>query len=84
MHLLGGASNLTDNLKSLDDQWAECFARLEAMLLAKSLAVPGLNKQKSSPVRSHSLILVPVQARSLLGLGCDGYRFQPCESYHAC
>ena len=30
----------TDDLKSLDEKWAERFARLEAMLLAKSFAVP--------------------------------------------
>ena len=30
----------TEDLNSLDDKWAECFARLEAMLLAKSFAVP--------------------------------------------
>ena len=33
-------STVTEDLKSLDDKWAECFARLEAMLLAKSFAVP--------------------------------------------
>ena len=30
----------TEDLKSLDDKWAERFARLEAMILAKSFAVP--------------------------------------------
>ena len=27
-------------MKSLNDKWAECFARLEAIILAKSFAVP--------------------------------------------
>ena len=30
----------TEDLKTLDDKWAERFARLEAMILAKSFAVP--------------------------------------------
>ena len=30
----------TEDLKSLDDKWAEHFARLKAMILAKSLSVP--------------------------------------------
>ena len=30
----------TEDLKSLDDKWAERFTRLEAMILAKSFAVP--------------------------------------------
>ena len=30
----------TDDLKKLDDKWAERFSRLEAMLLAKSFTVP--------------------------------------------
>ena len=30
----------TDDLRSLDDKWAERFARLEAILLSKSFAVP--------------------------------------------
>ena len=35
------SSKLTsDDLKSLDNKWAQTFARLEAMLLAKSFAVP--------------------------------------------
>ena len=60
----------TDDLKNLDDKWAERFARLEAKLLAKSFAVPVKPVVKPAEVitsRSHSLILVPVQARSLLG-----------------
>ena len=30
----------SEDLKNLDDKWAERFARLEAMLLSKSFAVP--------------------------------------------
>ena len=34
------ANPMSDDLKSLDDKWSQSFARLEAMLLAKSFAVP--------------------------------------------
>ena len=47
----------TEDLKSLDDKWAERFARLEAMILAKLFAVPVEpvgSMQKLSPVRSPS------------------------------
>ena len=30
----------SDNLKSLDEKWSQRFATLEAMLLAKSFAIP--------------------------------------------
>ena len=35
-----GSKPSTDDLKKLDDKWAERFSRLEAMLLAKSFTVP--------------------------------------------
>ena len=35
-----GSRPSADDLKKLDDKWAERFSRLEAMLLAKSLTVP--------------------------------------------
>ena len=35
-----GSRPSADNLKKLDDKWAERFSRLEAMLLAKSFTVP--------------------------------------------
>ena len=40
----------TEDLKSLDDKWAERFARLEAMILAKSFAVPVEPVLKSTEV----------------------------------
>ena len=61
----------TEDLKSLDDKWAERFARLEAMILAKSFAVPVEPVVKSTEVitvRSPSLTLEPVPA-SLLPVG---------------
>ena len=38
----------SEDLKSLDDKWAQRFARLEAMLLAKSFTVPVEPVQKSA------------------------------------
>ena len=40
----------SDDLKSLDEKWSERFARLEAMLLSKSFAVPVEPVKKSSSV----------------------------------
>ena len=37
---MSSSQHSTEVLKSLDDKWAERFARLEAMILSKSFAVP--------------------------------------------
>ena len=60
----------TNDVKNLDDKWAEHFASLEAMLLAKSFAVPVEPVVKPAEIitsQKQFLILVPVPARSLLG-----------------
>ena len=53
-----------EDLKQLDDKWAERFSRLEAMLLAKTFTVPvePVVKPASDVTTSHFLILVPPPA----------------------
>ena len=53
-----------EDLKQLDDKWAERFSRLEAMLLAKTFTVPveQVVKPASYVTTSHFLILVPPPA----------------------
>ena len=53
-----------EDLKQLDDKWAERFSRLEAMLLAKTFTVPVEPVVK--PARSHFLTLVLPPAICLL------------------
>ena len=50
----------SDNLKSLDDKWSQRFARLEAMLLAKSFPVPvELVKKPTAVVTSDQPFFYP-------------------------
>ena len=53
----------SDDLKALDDKWPHRFARLEAMLMAKSFSVPvELLKQTSAIVTTERPFIPPVQS----------------------
>ena len=45
----------SDEIKDLDEKWAEPFARLEAMLVSKTFAVP------VEPVKKHSTVVTSDQ-----------------------
>ena len=49
------------DLKSMDDKWSECFARLEAIFLAKSFQVPVEPVKKSDMVVTDRPFIPPVQ-----------------------
>ena len=49
------------DLKSMDDKWSECFARLEALFLAKSFQVPVEPVKKSDVVVTDRPFIPPVQ-----------------------
>ena len=57
----GKASEYQSDLKSLDDQWSECFAHLEALFLAKTFQVPVEPVQTSSVVVSDEPFIPPEQ-----------------------
>ena len=61
-------NHLPEDLKSLDDKWAQHFARLEAVIFAKSFAVPVEPVVKSTEVITGDkpfFTLMPVPARHL-------------------
>ena len=63
----------SEDLKNLDNEWAEGFARLEAMLLSKSFAVPVEPVVKPAEVITNVAFLLPhppgPSARTCLGVG---------------
>ena len=56
----------SEDLKNLDDKWAERFARLEAMLLSKSFAVPVETVVKPAEVISQKPFFYPGASTSKL------------------
>ena len=57
----GKSTDFHAELKSIDDKWAECFSRLEAMFLAKSFSVPVEPVQKSVVTVTERPFIPPVQ-----------------------
>ena len=58
------APELQADLKSLDDKWSQCFARLEALFLAKTFHVPVELVQQSNMVVSDKPFIPPEQQPS--------------------
>ena len=71
----------SDDIKELDDKWAECFARLEAVLVSKMFAVPVEPvKKPSSVVTSDQPFFDPGTTASGL-CDCGGYWFLSCSDH---
>ena len=70
-------STASDDLNSLDEKWSQRFARLEAMILAKSCAVEPIQKTSSAVVTSEKPFFDPEKNAASTSQKITGLVTQP-------